>query len=77
MEIRSIDYHTLEARWEANERELLRLAMMPPVEREFHAKREDELLDEQDAIELRLGFDASRKPTLAPMDRYDLLEVCR
>jgi hypothetical protein len=30
---------------------------MTPLDREFHAKREDELLDEQDAIEFRLGFE--------------------
>jgi hypothetical protein len=27
------------------------------LDREFHAKREDELLDQQDAIEFRLGFE--------------------
>jgi len=51
------DRDALEAKWRANERELQRLAAMSPLDREFHAKREDELLDEQDEIELRLGFD--------------------
>jgi hypothetical protein len=44
-------------RWQANERELLWLDAMPPLDREFHAKREDELLDEQDGIEFRVGLD--------------------
>jgi hypothetical protein len=30
---------------------------MPPLDREFHARREDEPLDEPAAIEFRLGFD--------------------
>jgi hypothetical protein len=75
MDTRLLDRHSLEARWEANERELLRLAVMPLPEREFHANREDELLDEQDAIELQLGFDASRQPQLTSFVRYELLEV--
>jgi hypothetical protein len=62
MNMRSPDRHALESLWEANERELLRLAIMSPFERELHAKREDQLLDEQDAIELRLGFDRTRLP---------------
>jgi hypothetical protein len=75
MDIRSLDRHTLESIWEANERELLHLAVMSPPEREIHAKRKDELLDEQDAIEFRLGFDATHKPSFAPMVRHDRLDV--
>jgi hypothetical protein len=57
MDIQSLDRLTLEARWESNERELLRLAVMSPCDREIHAGWEDKLLDEQDVIEIRLGFD--------------------
>jgi hypothetical protein len=64
MDIRLLDQPTLEARWEANERELLRLAVMSPCDREIHASWEDELLDEQDAIEVRLGFDVKSIPSL-------------
>ena len=75
MDIRVLDYRSLESRWEANERELLRLVVMSPLEREFHAKREDELLDEPDAIECRLGFDATHRPSLTPAVPHDFLEV--
>jgi hypothetical protein len=75
MNIKSSDRRSLETLWESNERELLRLAVMSPVDREFHAKREDELLDEQDAIEFQLGFAMNRILSLAPMVRHDGLEV--
>ena len=75
MEIRSLDGHTLESLWEANERELLQLAVMSPVDREIHANREDELLDQQDAIEFRLCFDATHIPGCTPMFPKDALEV--
>jgi hypothetical protein len=71
MEISSLDRHTLESLWEANERELLQLAVMSPPDREIHAKREDELLGQQDAIEFRLGFDATHIPTCTPMFPQD------
>jgi hypothetical protein len=75
MDIRSLDRHTLESLWEANEQELLQLAVMSPFAREFHAKREDELLGEQDSIEFRLGFNASNRPSPTPICRQDCLEV--
>ena len=75
MQFRSLDQHTLESLWEANERELLQLAVMSPPDREMHAKREDELLDQQDAIEFRPCLDATQIPTCIPMFRQDALEV--
>jgi hypothetical protein len=51
------DRSELESKWQANERELQRLAAMSPLDRELHAKREDDLLDEQDLIEFQLGFE--------------------
>ena len=57
MEVEPLDREAQQAKWRANEAELIRLAAMSPLDREFHAKREDELLDEQDAIEFRLGFE--------------------
>ena len=75
MEIRSLDRHTLESLWEANERELLQLVVMSSPDREIHAEREDELLGQQDAIEFRLGFDATHRPTCTPMFPQDCLEV--
>ena len=75
MEIRSLARHTLESLWEANERELLQLAVMSSPDREIHAKRGDELLDQQDTIEFRLGFDATHIPTCTPMFPQDALEV--
>ena len=58
MEAEPLGREALQAKWRANEAELIRLAAMTPLDREFHAKREDELLDEQDEIEFRLGFDS-------------------
>ena len=46
----------LTARWQGNEVELNRIHGMTRLDREFHAKREEELLGEQDAIEFELGF---------------------
>jgi hypothetical protein len=54
-----IDRDALESKWQSNERELQRLAAMPPLDREFRAKREDELVDRQHAIAWRLGFDTA------------------
>jgi hypothetical protein len=75
MEIRSMDRYTLESLWEANERELLQLAVMSAPDREIHATREDEMFDQQDAIEFRLCFEATHKPTCTPMFPQDALEV--
>ena len=65
MYIQFLDQPTLETLWAANERELLRLATLSPRDREVYAGREDELLDAQDAIELRLGIDVTNRSRLA------------
>lgn len=46
----------LEIRWKANEAELNRINAMPGLDREMHAKREEELLAEQDRIEYEAGL---------------------
>jgi hypothetical protein len=43
--------------WQANERELNRIAATSPLDSKVPVSREDELLDQQDAIEWRLGID--------------------
>ena len=48
------DTNDLKSRWAANDAELNRIAAMSPLERAMHASREDELLDKQDEIELKL-----------------------
>jgi hypothetical protein len=61
--------------WETNEQELLRLAVLSTPDREMHAQREDELLNEQDAIEFRFRFDATHLPSFTQMFREDGLEI--
>ncbi|HEV3304682.1 MAG TPA: hypothetical protein VG055_33835 [Planctomycetaceae bacterium] len=62
----SLDPYALEARWQANKRELGRIAAMPGLDREMHAVDAERIEAEQDAIEHALAFDcpadaASRK----------------
>jgi hypothetical protein len=53
----SLDPYALEARWQAIERELSRIAVMPGLDREMHAREAERLEAEQDRIEWQLGFD--------------------
>jgi hypothetical protein len=50
-----IDRDALEAKRRANDAELNRIVNAPSLDRIMLAKREDELLDEQDHIEFELG----------------------
>jgi hypothetical protein len=49
------DRPKLDARWQANERELNRIAGMGGLDRELHAARREALEGDQDAIEFELG----------------------
>jgi hypothetical protein len=57
------DHDELEARWQANERDLNRLNSLSGLNRETFGARIDELESDQDAIEFELGRD-----TFAPAD---------
>jgi hypothetical protein len=57
MENESLDPYALESRWQANERELNRIAAMPGLDREMHASAAERIEAEQDRIEWQLGFD--------------------
>ncbi len=52
----SLDPYALEARWQANKRELGRIAAMPGPDREIHASEAEQLEAEQDPIEWQLGL---------------------
>jgi hypothetical protein len=67
-----IDRDALEAKWRANDAELNRIANAPPLDRIMLAKREDQLLDEQDHIEFELGRD-----TATPFDPARIVEEYR
>jgi hypothetical protein len=54
-----IDRDALEAKWRANDVELNRIVNAPPLDRIMLAKREEQLLDEQDHIEFELGHDTA------------------
>ena len=66
-----IDRDALEAKWRANDAELNRIVGAPPLDGIMLAKREEQLLDEQDHIEFELGHDALRpfQPTKV-VDEY-------
>jgi hypothetical protein len=51
----TIDREALEAKRRANDAELSRIVNAPQLDRVMLAKREDELLDEQENIEFELG----------------------
>jgi len=55
--IEPVGQDDLEARWRTNERELNRIAAMPGLDREMHARDAERIEGEQDAIEFALGFD--------------------
>jgi hypothetical protein len=66
MESESLDPYALDAKWQANERELSRIRAMPGLDREMHAGDAERIEGEQDRIEWQLGFErpadaASRK----------------
>jgi hypothetical protein len=66
MESDSLDPYALDAKWQANERQLKRIRAMPGLDREIRAADAERIEGEQDAIEIALGFDrpgnsASRK----------------
>jgi hypothetical protein len=46
----------LDARWQANKRELGRIATMPGLDREIHASEAERLEAQQDRIEWPLGL---------------------
>ncbi len=56
MDTESLDPYALDARWQANERELNRIAAMPGLDREMHAADAERLEGEQDTIEWQLGL---------------------
>jgi hypothetical protein len=58
----SFDRDALEARWQANERELNRLNSLSGLNRETFGARIDELEAEQDAIEFELGKETFARP---------------
>jgi len=47
----------LEARWQANERQLNRIAAAPALDREFCAAEVERIEAEQDRIEFLVGFE--------------------
>jgi hypothetical protein len=67
-----IDRDALQAKWRANDAELNRITNAPPLDRIMLAKREDQLLDEQDHIEFELGRD-----TQTPFDPARIVEEYR
>jgi hypothetical protein len=54
----SLDPYALDARWQANERELARIRAMPGPDREMHSADTERLESDQGAIEHALGFDS-------------------
>jgi len=52
-----LDRDALESKWQANERELNRIAASPGLDRELLATDVERLEDEQEWIEWSLGFD--------------------
>ena len=67
-----IDRDALQAKWRANDAELNRIANAPALDRIMLAKREEQLLDEQDYIEFELGRD-----TQTPFDPARIVEEYR
>jgi hypothetical protein len=68
----SIDRDALQAKWRANDAELNRIASAPPLDRIMLAKREEQLLDEQDRIEFELG-----RQTQTPFEPAKVIEQYR
>jgi hypothetical protein len=50
-----IDRDALQAKWQAHDAELNRIAIAPPLDRIMLEKREEQPLDEQDRIQFELG----------------------
>lgn len=67
-----IDVEALEAQWRAIDGELNRIASAPPLDRIMLAKREEQLLDEQDHIEFELGRESA-----TPFEPRKIVEQCR
>jgi hypothetical protein len=67
-----IDRDALQAKWRANDAELNRIANAPALDRIMLARREEQLLDEQDRIEFELGRD-----TLTPFDPTKIVQEYR
>ena len=56
MSTESLDPYALESQWQANERGLNRIAVMPGLDRALHAAATERLEAAQDRIEWQLGF---------------------
>jgi hypothetical protein len=67
-----IDRDALQTKWRANDAELNRIGRAPPLDRIMLAKREEQLLDEQDHIEFDLG-----RETLTPFEPAKVVEEYR
>jgi hypothetical protein len=67
MESDSLDPYALDAKWQANERELNRIRAMTGLDREMHAGDAERIEGEQDAIEFALGIE---RPTDAASKRW-------
>ena len=62
-----LDRDDLEARWQSNERQLIRIGASPGLDREMCAAEVERIEAEQDGIEFLLGFE---KPTQSSSRRW-------
>jgi hypothetical protein len=58
MRVESANREALDAKWQENEAELMRIALATGLDRQMLATRREALEAEQDAIEFALGADA-------------------